>query len=117
MNGSRRWWMLGIGMVGQVAGTVAASVPPFLIPYLHLERGLSLTQAGALAATPLVGTMVSLVLWGVVVDRWGERLAMAGGLTVVAVAMLGSATADGYVALGAWWFVVGVGAASPNSAS
>ena len=104
-------------MVGQVAGTVAASVAPFLIPYLHLERGLSLTQAGALAATPLVGTMVSLVLWGVVVDRWGERLAMAAGLAVVAVAMLGSATADGYVALGAWWFVVGVGAASPNSAS
>lgn len=104
-------------MGGQVAGTVAASVPPFLIPYLHLEQGLPLTQAGTLAATPLVGTMLTLVLWGVVVDRWGERLAMSAGLAVVAVAVLGSATADGYVALGAWWLLIGVGAASPNSAS
>ncbi|EFQ82149.1 transporter, major facilitator family protein [Aeromicrobium marinum DSM 15272] len=109
--------MLVVGVVGQIAGTVAASAPTFLIPYLHLQEGLPLARAGALASAPLIGTMLTLVLWGVVVDRFGERLAMSAGLAVAAVAVLASATTDGYVALGLWWVLLGVGAASTNSAS
>lgn len=109
--------MLAVGMLAQVAGTVAANAAVFLIPYLHLERGLSLAQAGALASSALLGTTVSLVAWGVVVDRWGERLTLTLGLVVTTGATLGAAFADGYAGLAVAWFLAGVGVASSNAAS
>jgi MFS family permease len=109
--------MLAVGMLAQVAGTVAANAAVFLIPYLHLERGLSLAQAGALASSALLGTTVSLVAWGIVVDRWGERLTLTLGLGVTTGATLGAAFADGYAWLAAAWFLAGVGVASSNAAS
>lgn len=111
------WLMLAVGMVGQVAGTIANNAAPFLIPYLHLDRGLSLAHAGLIASAPLVGTTVSLVAWGVLVDRVGERITLTAGLLVVTVACLGAAATSGYVALGVLLLVVGIGAASTNSAS
>jgi MFS family permease len=109
--------MLAVGMLAQVAGTVAANAAVFLIPYLHLERGLSLAEAGALASSALLGTTVSLVAWGVVVDRWGERLTLTLGLVVTTGATLGAAFADGYAGLAVAWFLAGVGVASSNAAS
>lgn len=110
--------MLGVGMVAQVAGTILANTSIFLIPYLHLERGLSLAHAGVLAAAPLAGTMISLVAWGAVVDRIGERLSLTIGLVLVTVAGFAAVLASGsYVGLGVCWFLGGIGAASTNSAS
>lgn len=104
-------------MLAQVAGTLLANAPIFLIPYLHLERGLTLVEAGLLASTPLVATMLTLVAWGAVVDRIGERLSLTIGLTIVTVGGLGAALSTSYVGLGLSWLVAGVGAASTNSAS
>ncbi len=59
-----RWLMLGVSMLGQIAGTIFVNGAPFLIPYLHLERGLSLVEAGTIAAAPLTGTMFTLVALG-----------------------------------------------------
>ena len=109
--------MLAVGMLAQVAGTLLANAPLFLIPYLHLERGLTLVEAGLLASTPFVAITVSLVAWGAVVDRIGERLALTIGLTIVTVGGLGAALSASYVWLGLFWIVAGVGAASTNSAS
>lgn len=112
-----RWLMLVVGMSAQVFGTVAASAAVFLIPYLHRERGLSLVQAGGLASASLVGTMVTLVAWGVVVDRTGERLTLTLGLLVTTTATVAAAFAGSYSVLAACWFVAGVGVASSNAAS
>jgi sugar phosphate permease len=110
--------MLATGMVAQVAGTVLANTSIFLIPYLHLERGLSLAHAGLLAATPLAGTMLTLVAWGAVVDRIGERLSLTIGLAVVTVAGFAAVLGSGsYAGLAVCWFLGGIGAASTNSAS
>ena len=112
-----RWLLLAVAMFSQVAGTVFVNGAPFLIPYLHLERGLSLVEAGLIAAAPLAGTMVSLVPWGLLVDRLGERTAMAAGLVIVTTAALGSALSESLAGLGVWFFIGGIGAASANSAS
>jgi sugar phosphate permease len=112
-----RWLLLAVSMVAQIAGTVLVNGAPFLIPYLHFERGLSLLQAGTVAAAPLAGTMLSLVIWGLVVDRVGERTSMAAGLVLVTIAALGAALSDSLWGLGTWLFVGGIGAASANSAS
>lgn len=112
-----RWLMLLVSMLGQVAGTVFVNGAPFLIPYLHLERGLSLPEAGAIAASPFVGVMATLVLWGIVVDRIGERATMAAGLAIVTVAAVGAALTDSLAGLAAWFVLGGLGAGSTNSAS
>ena len=109
--------MLAVGMLAQIAGTLLANAPIFLIPYLHLERGLTLVEAGFLASTPLVATMLTLVVWGAVVDRIGERLSLTIGLAIVTLGGLGAALSTSYVGLGLFWLVAGVGAASTNSAS
>ena len=110
--------MLAVGMLAQVAGTVLASAPVFLISYLSRERGLSLVDAGFLASTSLVGSMLTLVAWGVVVDRIGERLSLTIGLAIVTIAGTGAALgSSSYSALAVFWLIAGMGAASTNSAS
>ena len=63
LRAPNRWLMLAVSMVGQIAGTIFVNGAPFLIPYLHLERGLTLVEAGTIAAAPLTGTMFTLVAW------------------------------------------------------
>ncbi|MGA8986692.1 MFS transporter [Aeromicrobium sp.] len=112
-----RWVMLGVSMTGQLAGTILVNGAPFLIHHLHTERGLTLTQAGTIAAAPFVGVMATLVLWGLVVDRIGERASMAIGLSIVTVGALGAALSPTLVGLAIWLGIGGVGAGSTNSAS
>lgn len=104
-------------MLAQIAGTVLANAPIFLIVYLHRERGLSLVEAGLLASTSMLGTMLTLVAWGAVVDRIGERLSLTIGLAITTAAGLGATLSTSYAALAVFWLLVGVGAASTNSAS
>ncbi|WP_192841612.1 MFS transporter [Arthrobacter sp. ERGS1:01] len=114
---TRAWWMLGIGVAAQTAGTVFVSAPAFLIPMLHQERGLSLAQAGLLAAAPTLGMVLTLILWGALADRIGEKWVIAGGLALTALATMGAMAAQGYVGLGIFFILGGMAAASTNAAS
>ncbi|MET1061733.1 MAG: MFS transporter [Aeromicrobium sp.] len=117
LRAPNRWLMLAVSMLGQVAGTIFVNGAPFLIRYLTTERGLSLPEAGAVAAAPFVGVMVTLVLWGIVVDRIGERAAMTIGLAIVTVAACGASFSSSLVGLAGWFVLGGIGAGSTNSAS
>ncbi|MCS5714296.1 MFS transporter [Herbiconiux sp. CPCC 205716] len=118
------WRMLGLGLAGQSAGSFLVSAPAFLIPYLHVEQGVPLTTAGWLAAAPTIGMVLTLVAWGALADRVGERGVIAGGLALTAVAaglaalaasVPGALAAPGLLVL----FLVlgGAASASTNSAS
>jgi MFS family permease len=111
------WRMLALGVAAQVAGTVLISAPAYLIPLLHLDRGLPLSSAGLLAATPTIGTVMTLVLWGALADRYGERWVIAGGLALAAVFGFAAASMHGYVMIGLMLFLAGACAASTNAAS
>jgi len=113
----RAWAMLGVGVLAQVAGTVFVSAPAFLIPLLHLQRGISLAEAGLLAAAPTLGLVLTLIAWGALADRIGERWVIAGGLALTAVAAVGTVLASGYVWLGVFFLLGGMAAASTNAAS
>ena len=113
----RAWSVLALGVAAQTAGTVFVSVPAFLIPVLHTERGLSLTQAGLLAATPTIGMVLTLIAWGALADRIGERWVIAAGLALVAGAAVGAILSTGYITLGLFFFLGGMAAASANAAS
>jgi MFS family permease len=109
--------MLAVAVFAQASTTVVISTPAFLIPLLHTQRGLTLAQAGLLAAAPSLGLVLSLVLWGAATDRWGERRMLVIGLVVTTVAVVAASFVSGYAALGAILVVAGIGAASTNAAS
>jgi len=116
---ARAWLMLTLGVLAQAAGTLLVSTPAYLIPLLHSERGLPLTQAGLLASAPTFGMVCTLVAWGVLTDRYGEREIIVAGLVLTAAASFAAAAVsdDGYLLLGVLLAFGGAAAASANAAS
>ena len=114
---SRKWLMLALGMLAQTASAVFVNGAAFLIPALHDDRGLSLAGAGLLVAMPTVGVTLTLVAWGVLVDRIGERLVLAAGLGLTAIVSAAAFLTTSLVLLGLLFLVGGMAAASSSSAS
>jgi len=111
------WRMLALGVSAQAAGSLFASTPAYLIPLLHLDRGVPLAQAGLLAAAPSLGMVMALVAWGAVTDRYGERWVISGGLALTAGFAFAAAAVSGYVGLGVLFVLGGAAAASTSAAS
>jgi sugar phosphate permease len=123
--------MLGIGVAAQASGTLVVTTPALLIPLFHTELGLGLAQAGLLAALPTFGMVLTLVAWGAITDRYGERWVLAGGLLLTAVTTAGAAvastglgsgagsahSASAFPVLGVLLVLTGMAAASTNAAS
>lgn len=113
----RPWLMLAIGVAAQAATTVFVSVPPFLIPLLHTQYGYSLAEAGLLAAAPNVGLVLTLVAWGALADRYGERIVLATGVAATALAGVGAMLTGDLVLLGVFLLLGGMASGSVNAAS
>jgi MFS family permease len=114
---ARAWTMLALGVAAQAAGTLVVSAPALLIPHLH-ANGTSLPVAGLLAGAPTFGMVLTLIAWGAVTDRFGERRVIAGGLVLTTLAVIGAWTAAGNpVLLGLAFLAGGMTSASTNAAS
>ena len=109
--------MLGAGTTAQAASAVMAHGPAFLIPTLISQEGLSLVRAGVVAAAPTLGVMLSLVAWGLLTDRRGERLVLLLGLALTTVAGLAAALSPSLTWLTVALFLGGASAASTSAAS
>ncbi|HEX2212291.1 MAG TPA: MFS transporter [Mycobacterium sp.] len=114
---ARRWSMLCIALGATTCANVFINGAAFLIPTLHTERGLDLASAGLLSSMPGFGLVVTLIAWGYVVDRIGERIVLTAGSVLIAAAAFAAASADSLFAVGAFLFLGGMAAASSNSAS
>src|SRR5919107_2963303 len=114
---ARAWAMLAIGVAAQSATTAFVSAPALLIPLLHVERHLPLAQAGLIAAAPTFGVMLTLIAWGAIADRYGERWVIAGGLALTAAAAFVCAAPLPIAALTVVLVLGGMAAASTNAAS
>ncbi|PYY33967.1 MFS transporter [Curtobacterium sp. MCBD17_030] len=109
--------MLALGVAAQAAGTLVVTAPALLIPHLHAQ-GMPLAQAGLLAAAPTAGMVLTLIAWGAVTDRIGERIVIAGGLVLTTLAVAGAWLADDdTVLLGVAFLAAGMTSASTNAAS
>jgi sugar phosphate permease len=113
----RRWSMLAIALTATLCANVFINGVAFLIPTLHTERGLDLARAGLISALPSFGMVVTLIAWGYVVDRFGERLVLAVGSALTAAAAFAAASMDSLFTVGVFLFLGGMAAASSNSAS
>src|SRR5690606_34574635 len=116
VGATHRWSMLGLGVFAQASSAVFIHGIPFLLPALT-ERGMSLPIAGVLVAMPTVGLVCTLIAWGYVMDRIGERRVLVAGPAVMFAAGIGAASTTNDIALGALLLIGGIGAASTNSAS
>jgi sugar phosphate permease len=116
--GSRyRWVILATGAVGAGAFAALRMGLPSLGPAVRSEYGLTLGEVGLAFAAVTGGGMLTLVPWGALTDRIGERPVMASGLAGCALALVGAAVAPSYVALLVALFVAGMLGASATGAS
>jgi sugar phosphate permease len=113
----RRWSMLVIALTATLCANVFINGVAFLIPTLHAERGLDLAEAGLMSSLPSFGMVTTLIAWGYVVDRFGERIVLALGSALTAAAAFAAASSHSLITVGVFLFLGGMAAASSNSAS
>ena len=109
--------MLGIGLFATLCANVFINGIAFLIPTLHADFGLDLARAGLISAMPKVGMVLTLIPWGSLVDRLGERFVLWTGSALTAAAALGAALCHSLVPMAAFLLLGGMAAARSNSAS
>src|SRR5207253_10215388 len=68
-----RWTILSTGVVAQAANSAILLGLPAIAPALRQHYGLTLTQVGVVLAALNFGSAGTLLLWGIVADRIGER--------------------------------------------
>ncbi len=109
--------MLGIGLFATLCANVFINGIAFLIPTLHDEFGLNLARAGLISAMPKFGMVFTLIPWGYLVDRAGERLVLWLGSALTAAAAVGAALSHSLILMSGLLLLGGMAAASSNSAS
>jgi MFS family permease len=111
-----RWSIMIISLGVTASSFLFINGVAFLIPSLEARRGIPLTEASLLASMPSWGMVVTLVLWGYVLDRVGERTVLTAGSALTAAAAYAAALAHSMVWIGIYLFLGGMAAASCNSA-
>jgi sugar phosphate permease len=112
-----RWAVLAAGTAAAAAGSALFIGPAVLAPAIREEFDASLSQVGVLLASLWVGTILTLLGWGLLADRLGERVVLGTGLGMCGVlATLAGLAGDFWVLLGVL-FLASAAGASVNAAS
>jgi MFS family permease len=111
-----RWSIMVVSLLATASSFLFINGVAFLIPSLQAARGIRLDEAGLLASMPSWGMVVTLVLWGYVLDRVGERVVMTAGSALTAVAAYAAASAHSMVMIAVYLFLGGMAAAGCNTA-
>ena len=90
---------------------------PAIAPALRQHYGLSIAEVGVALAAVAGGMIVTMLGWGMLADRIGERLVMSIGLVGAAAAMLLATRAGGAGQLTGALALAGCFGASVNAAS
>lgn len=109
--------MLTLGMAAQTASCVFLYGLAYLLPDLRRNLHLSFTDASTLIGCPVIGVVLTLILWGAAADRYGERIVIACGLGAAAAALFAAAAVDGLFLNALMLVLAGAGGASVNAAS
>jgi MFS family permease len=112
-----RWTILALGTAAQASYSAVFLGLPVLAPALRSEYDLTLTGVGLVLAAASAGSIFTLLPWGLLADRAGERRVLAGGLTLAAGALAGAAYAPNLEVLAAMLVLAGAAGASVNAAS
>jgi sugar phosphate permease len=112
-----RWVVLAAGAGATAALSAVQGGLPALAPAIKDTFDLSVVQVTGVFTAFALGTVITLLAWGALSDRIGERWVIAGGLGAGSVALAGVANADGYTALLSSVVVAGMLGSSAIAAS
>jgi sugar phosphate permease len=115
--GRYRWLILAAGTLSATSLSAVQIGISAITPALSAHYGLSLGEIGIVLAATNVGMTLTLLPWGIISDRIGERLAIAVGLTGAALSLAVAASVNGFTALVVALVATGAFGASVNSAS
>src|ERR1700761_9353775 len=117
LSTGRRWSIVIVSLVVTASVFVFINGVAFLIPALEDDLGTPLAEAGLLSSMPSFGMVATLIAWGYLVDRVGERIVLALGSALTAAGAFAATGASSLLAVGAFLLLGGMAAASSNSAS
>jgi sugar phosphate permease len=109
--------ILAAGTLAQASFTTVSVGLSAMAPELRDGYGLTLSETGVVLAAVGIGMLFTLLPWGVVADRVGERAVIAVGLAAAAAALVVAGTTGTYGALVGWLVAAGAFGASVNAAS
>ncbi len=112
-----RWVVLGVGTAAQTTASMAFFSVAILAPTLRRHFDLSLHEIGIVLAAFTIGMTPTLLPWGLLADRVGERLVLPIGLGTSAIALAGVGIAAGFTQLVLLLVASGALSASVNAAS
>ena len=116
LGAGARWSIMAISLGVTASSFLFINGAAFLIPSLQAARGIPLTEASLLSSMPSWGMVVTLVLWGYVLDRVGERVVLTAGSALTALAVYSAASVHSMFLTGVYLFLGGMAAASCNTA-
>jgi sugar phosphate permease len=114
---SYRWTVLSAGVFAQAAYAATGLGLPAIAPAIRRDFGLTLTQTGVVLAAGFIGSLATLLLWGIVADVVGERVVIAVGQTMTAAALVWAGYAKSFAELVTAIAVAGGLGAGVNAAS
>lgn len=114
---SYRWVILGAGTFAQSTFSASSVGIAALAPALRSHYHLTLGQVGIALGAVFFGMMPTLLPWGLLTDRIGERAVIAVGLGGAGAAMCAASLTKSFVALVVLLIVFGALGSSINAAS
>ncbi len=105
---SYRWVVLAVGSLATASLAAVQGGLPAVSPAIQDAFDLTLVQVTAVFTAFAVGTVVTLLAWGMASDARGERTIIAVGLGGGSLALFAAAGSHGYVALLVWMLLSGM---------
>jgi sugar phosphate permease len=112
-----RWTILAAGVFAQASFSALLLGLPSIAPQVQDRYALTLTQLGVVLAAVNFGGVVTLLPWGLLADRIGERLVIAIGLCASALALVVAAFTPTFAELVIALAAAGALGSGVNSAS
>jgi sugar phosphate permease len=109
--------ILAVGTFAQAATCSFVYGMPMLVPALRSRDDLTLFQASLLVSAPIVGLLATLIVWGALADRYGERVVIVSGVGSASVLLALAPFVGALGALAGLLALAGAFAASVNAAS
>jgi sugar phosphate permease len=103
-----RWVVLGVGAGATAAMSAVQGGLPAVSPALQDAFDLTLVQVTAVFTAFALGTVLTLLAWGMASDVRGERLVIATGLGGGSAGLFAAASSHGYTALLVWMTLAGM---------
>ncbi|HEU5477784.1 MAG TPA: MFS transporter [Gaiellaceae bacterium] len=112
-----RWVVLAAGTLAQASFSASTLGLAALAPQLRSHYDLSVGEVGVVLGAPAIGMLPTLLPWGLLADRVGERVVIAAGLAGAAAVLVGVAETGSFATLVGLLALAGALAASVNAAS